>query len=106
MKEAKKTKNSMRTTLIAAALVVTLLVPGLVVRPVLAQQPAAPETYVLGAGDTLEIVIFGEPDLSRVVTIKPDGAVSLPLLGEVKAAGKTTAPANTSSVQEPASWSS
>src|SRR3972149_1105029 len=81
----------MRTTLIAAALVVTLLVPGLVVRPVLAQQPAAPETYVLGAGDTLEIVIFGEPDLSRVVTIKPDGAVSLPLLGEVKAAGKTTA---------------
>ena len=91
MKEAKETKNSTRTTLIAAALVVTLLVPGLVVRPVLAQQPAAPETYVLGAGDTLEIVIFGEPDLSRVVTIKPDGAVSLPLLGEVKAAGKTTA---------------
>jgi len=35
-------------------------------------------------------VIYGEPDLSRTVTIKPDGAVSLPLLGEVKAAGRTT----------------
>ncbi len=53
--------------------------------------PAPADLYVLGPGDTIEIVVFGEPDLSRTVTIKPDGTISLPLIGEVKAAGKTTA---------------
>jgi len=80
----------MGTKLLVLAWVVTILVPGLAMRPALAQQPGAPETYVLGPGDTLEVVIYGEPDLSRTVTIKPDGAISLPLLGEIKAAGKTT----------------
>ena len=83
-------KNTMGKKLLALAWVVTILVPGLAMRPALAQQPGAPETYVLGPGDTLEIVIYGEADLSRTVTVKPDGAISLPLLGEVKAAGKTT----------------
>jgi len=80
----------MGTKLLVLAWVVTILVPGLAMRPALAQQPGAPETYVLGPGDTLEVVIYGEPDLSRTVTVKPDGAISLPLLGEIKAAGKTT----------------
>lgn len=52
--------------------------------------PAPTDLYVLGPGDTIEIVVFGEPDLSRTVTIKPDGTIALPLIGEVKAAGKTT----------------
>ncbi|MDR7427334.1 MAG: SLBB domain-containing protein [Armatimonadota bacterium] len=56
-----------------------------------AAAPAPSDLYVLGPGDTIEIVVFGEPDLSRTVTIKPDGTISLPLIGEVKAAGKTTA---------------
>ncbi len=46
--------------------------------------------YVLGPGDMLEIVMFGDPDLSRTVVIKPDGTIALPLIGEVKAAGMTT----------------
>ncbi|MDR7481643.1 MAG: SLBB domain-containing protein [Armatimonadota bacterium] len=50
----------------------------------------AQATYVLGPGDTIEIVVFGEAELSRTVAIKPDGTVALPLVGEVKAAGKTT----------------
>lgn len=49
------------------------------------------DTYVLGPGDAIEISVFGEGDLSRTVTIKPDGTVALPLLNEVRAAGKTTA---------------
>ena len=53
-------------------------------------QPSVQAAYILGPGDTIDIVVYGEADLSRTVTIKPDGAVSLPLLGEVKAAGKTT----------------
>lgn len=70
--------------LIAAAMVAVLAMA-----PSYAQ-PAVQPNYILGPGDTIDIIVYGEPDLSRTVTIKPDGAVSLPLLGEVKAAGKTT----------------
>jgi polysaccharide export outer membrane protein len=80
----------MKAKLAALLWILVIVIPGMTIRPALAQQPAPPETYVLGPGDTLEIVIYGEPDLSRTVTIKPDGAISMPLLGEVKAAGKTT----------------
>jgi polysaccharide biosynthesis/export protein len=52
---------------------------------------AAPESYILGPGDQIEISIFGESDLSRTVTIKPDGTIALALVNEVRAAGKTTA---------------
>ncbi len=54
-------------------------------------RPAVSETYILGPGDQIEISIFGEPDLSRTSTIKPDGTIALALVNEVKAAGKTTA---------------
>jgi polysaccharide biosynthesis/export protein len=54
---------------------------------------AAPPTgeYVLGPGDAIDIAVFGQPDLSENVTIRPDGMVALPLVGQVKAAGRTTA---------------
>lgn len=57
--------------------------------PSLSQSPEA--GYVLGPGDTIDILFFGDADLSRLVTIKPDGTIALPLVGEVGAAGKTTA---------------
>src|SRR5207245_1440800 len=39
--------------------------------------------------DVLEVVVFGNPDVSRTVTVRPDGMISLPLIGEVAAAGQT-----------------
>lgn len=42
--------------------------------------------YILGAGDTLEISVFGYPDLTRQVVVRPDGKISLPLVGSVAAA--------------------
>jgi polysaccharide export outer membrane protein len=50
-----------------------------------AQAPA--KEYVLVAGDTVDINVFGEADLTRSVVIRPDGKISLPLVGEVQAAG-------------------
>ena len=50
-----------------------------------AQAPA--KEYVLVAGDTVDINVFGEADLTRSVVIRPDGKISLPLIGEVQAAG-------------------
>ncbi len=52
--------------------------------------PGGNDAYALGPGDTIEILVLGEPDLSRTVTVKPDGTVALPLLGDVKAVGRTT----------------
>ena len=55
---------------------------------------AAPGTegdYEVGAGDVLEINVFGNDDLSRVPTVQTNGAVSLPLLGEVQVSGLTIA---------------
>jgi polysaccharide export outer membrane protein len=45
--------------------------------------------YVLGPSDMLKIAIWHNPDLSADATVRPDGAISLPLLGDLKAAGRT-----------------
>ena len=48
-----------------------------------------PPTYLIGPGDTLEIVVRNEPSLSRNVTVRPDGRVSLPLVDDLVASGRT-----------------
>lgn len=45
--------------------------------------------YKLSAGDELEVFVWREEELSRPVTISPDGSLSYPLAGELKAAGLT-----------------
>ena len=49
----------------------------------------ADPNYVIGAQDVLDISVWKEPDVSRVVPVRPDGKVSLPLLNDVQAAGLT-----------------
>ena len=46
--------------------------------------------YVIGPEDVLAINVWKEPDISRSVTVRLDGAISLPLVGEVQASGRTT----------------
>jgi polysaccharide export outer membrane protein len=55
-----------------------------------AQRPEVSE-YRIGREDVLEVVVWHEPELSRVVPVRPDGRISLPLAGELQAAGKTPA---------------
>jgi polysaccharide export outer membrane protein len=52
----------------------------------------APE-YRLGAGDVLDVIVFGNDDLSRTTTVQTTGSISLPLLGEVPVAGLTVSEA-------------
>jgi len=48
-----------------------------------------PSDYLLGPGDVLSIGVLGEADLTRTVTVRPDGKITLPLLGDVMVAGMT-----------------
>jgi polysaccharide biosynthesis/export protein len=43
--------------------------------------------YVIGPQDVLDISVWKEPDVSRVVPVRPDGRISLPLINDVQAAG-------------------
>ena len=45
--------------------------------------------YRLGPEDVIEVFVWKQPELSTTVVIRPDGKVSLPLLGELEAIGKT-----------------
>jgi len=46
-------------------------------------------SYSIGASDLLEISVWGEQNLSRQVVVRSDGFISLPLAGDILAAGKT-----------------
>jgi polysaccharide export outer membrane protein len=53
--------------------------------------PAGPpaEGFVLGPEDVLQVVVWKNPELSRQVVIRPDGKISLALIGDVVARGLT-----------------
>jgi polysaccharide export outer membrane protein len=49
------------------------------------------EPFRVGREDVLDVAVWRDPDLSRVVPVRPDGFISLPIVGELQAAGKTPA---------------
>ncbi len=48
------------------------------------------EEYQIGVGDSLQVSVWRNPELSAQVVVLPDGAISVPLAGDVRAAGETT----------------
>jgi polysaccharide biosynthesis/export protein len=50
--------------------------------------PAA-STYAIGPADILQVIVWKEPDLTRDVTVRFDGMITVPLVGDVRAAGRT-----------------
>ncbi len=59
--------------------------------------PAAPASagatdysYIIGAGDNLNIIVWRNPELSMAVPVRPDGKISAPLVDELQAQGKTS----------------
>jgi len=47
------------------------------------------EGYIIGDEDVLQISVWGSPELTVQVPVRPDGRISVPLAGDVKAAGLT-----------------
>jgi polysaccharide export outer membrane protein len=85
---------------VGAAALAGLVVVGAISRPgeALAQNPAdkplagvpaGGPNYKIGPGDVLQIVVWKEPELTRDVLVRADGWLTLPLLGEIEAAGRT-----------------
>jgi polysaccharide export outer membrane protein len=54
-----------------------------------AAHPATLATYVIGASDMLTVTVWKEPTLSGTLLVRPDGMISMPLLGDVQASGLT-----------------
>ncbi|MGA2135328.1 MAG: polysaccharide biosynthesis/export family protein [Bryobacteraceae bacterium] len=54
-----------------------------------ASTPVDPKAYIIGAEDLLSIRVWREPENSGNFTVRPDGKISVPLIGEIQAAGIT-----------------
>lgn len=76
-----------------AASALLILMSGLVLQPVLAQQAApadtAQGTYPVNAGDIIEVLVWKEENLQKQVVVRPDGFFSFPLTGDIRAEGRT-----------------
>jgi polysaccharide export outer membrane protein len=47
--------------------------------------------YVIGVSDVVRVIVWKDPNLSADAAVRPDGSITLPLLGEIPAAGETAA---------------
>lgn len=54
-----------------------------------APSTAHSDSFVIGNDDVLAINVWKEPDISKSIPVRSDGKISLPLVGEVQAAGQT-----------------
>lgn len=59
------------------------------VAPVCPEPEASSQDYVIGAGDVLEVFVWREPDLSGTIPVRPDGKISISLVEDMTAVGKT-----------------
>jgi polysaccharide biosynthesis/export protein len=56
----------------------------------MAGSAGAADSYLLQPGDVLVVAVWKEPELSLELLVRPDGGFSMPLAGEIDAAGRTT----------------
>lgn len=51
--------------------------------------PGHGSDYIIGSDDVLSISVWKEPELTRTVPVRPDGKITLPLIGDIQASGLT-----------------
>jgi polysaccharide export outer membrane protein len=56
-------------------------------QPEAKEEVAADPSYIIGPMDILEIQVWKEPDFSREVLVRPDGKITLPLVGDIHVSG-------------------
>ncbi len=79
-----------RMVLVAVTLLVTACAFNSPKYPPAPAAAATPDyNYIVGAGDSLNIIVWRNPELSMTVPVRPDGKVATPLVDEIVAQGKT-----------------
>ncbi len=68
---------------------VMLLLWSLSASPGHAQSAETNKDYIVGPEDVLDVQVWDNKDMNQVVFVRPDGKTSLPIVGEIQAAGKT-----------------
>src|SRR5574340_1009941 len=63
--------------------------------------PALSDEYIIQPGDLLEMKFFYNPEMNEGMTVRPDGRISMQLIGEVMAAGLSRSEEHTSELQSP-----
>ena len=63
--------------------------PATSAKPDMSRTAPANSSYVIGDNDVLSINVWNEPDLKQLIPVRPDGKISLPLVGDIEAAGRT-----------------
>src|SRR5262249_43641890 len=71
-------------------LAVTLVGCGASYPPLPHSALSAEQPYLVGPGDTLNVVVWRSPELSISVPVRPDGKITTPLVEDLQASGKTT----------------
>ena len=88
----------MARMLIATLALVSLILSGCTSNPAsspdkiqqaLSKQTQEADEYILGPTDVVQVSVWRNPDLSVAVPIRPDGRISVPLVGDVQASGRT-----------------
>jgi polysaccharide biosynthesis/export protein len=74
---------------IAAAAMPGAVLPAEAQEASVVQMSGCPGSYVIGPEDVLELAVWGSPEMTRTVPVRPDGKISLPLLNDIQAAGYT-----------------
>jgi|SRR5690349_1406795 len=52
-------------------------------------QPVDPKSYLIGPEDVLRIEVFRDPDMTRTASVRPDGKITMPLIGDLQAENLT-----------------
>ncbi len=76
--------------LLLSALFVAAMLAGCVSAPTQAGHPPAPHRdYLIGPGDSVNITVWRNPDVSIALPVRPDGKITTPLVEDMQASGKT-----------------
>jgi polysaccharide export outer membrane protein len=85
--------NLIKYTTIALVAAGTLALGGCATRPLAAPtdaQVAANPDYLIGPGDSVNIIVWRNPEVSMSVPVRPDGKITTPLVEDLPASGKTS----------------
>jgi polysaccharide export outer membrane protein len=85
--KATRSSSTLSRVLIVAAAVCVLVPRAVAAEDLKPSQTASERDYIIGAGDKLRIEVYKDPQLSQSLQVRPDGKITLPLVGDLEATG-------------------